>query len=565
MKNFTLLIAAAFIAVSSVAQTGRIRPATPTQRPIPGATVRTAPKAKAGLRSTAQPKAVQNDRPEGTLYTDWSYSAHVFFLDYFGTDAWQSDMELNGSEGVFVMSPDGSTIWLYEPLGGWLTHSYLRLDKSTEEDGVYVARFPQDIFEERYTPEEWYEITEEVIERDTVFTYTVMRVVAGQTEYQGEMLDDMVPDNVQEVRFAWDGKSLRQLDDVQIGAMDNEGLYAGYGAERIVLTAIDDEIAAVPDDAEVLPYALTYDNPYGGVEHKMVKVSFAGNTVYLSDLYNVNVEGWAKGTIEQDGEGNTYVVFRSPQYLGLDASGGYHVYFIAGYAEKFYDEENGYYDWNYEFKDEIRFVLDTEKRTLTANETGAAIYINAGNTALASYVIITNPVLKPYVEEIAVPADPIIEADYYYPYDASFGYGTITFYIKAEDINGNFLNSENLYYRLYADEDVMTFSPEDHPGLPAEVDELPYSFTNYDTVYAYEDYHQIVFFETGFSRLGVQAIYRSGGEERVSDIVYIGDETGISTPATATAGQGTAYDLQGRRTNAAAKGIYIVNGKKVLR
>jgi hypothetical protein len=46
----------------------------------------------------------------------------------------------------------------------------------------------------------------------------------------------------------------------------------------------------------------------------------------------------------------------------------------------------------------------------------------------------------------------------------------------------------------------------------------------------------------------------------------MGDETtGIGlTPNPSPEGDGSTYDLQGRKVNAAQKGVYIKNGKKVI-
>ena len=48
------------------------------------------------------------------------------------------------------------------------------------------------------------------------------------------------------------------------------------------------------------------------------------------------------------------------------------------------------------------------------------------------------------------------------------------------------------------------------------------------------------------------------------NIIFEGDVTGISTVKTATSIDGNFYDLSGRRVTKPTKGLYIVNGKKVV-
>ena len=55
-----------------------------------------------------------------------------------------------------------------------------------------------------------------------------------------------------------------------------------------------------------------------------------------------------------------------------------------------------------------------------------------------------------------------------------------------------------------------------------------------------------------------------GGSQARIYIAGLGDATGIES-VKAEDGQGTYYDLQGRRVSQTQKGIYIVNGKKVVK
>jgi hypothetical protein len=66
------------------------------------------------------------------------------------------------------------------------------------------------------------------------------------------------------------------------------------------------------------------------------------------------------------------------------------------------------------------------------------------------------------------------------------------------------------------------------------------------------------------NRCWLKIIPPSTTHARTMNIIFEGDVTGISTVKTATSIDGNFYDLSGRRVTKPTKGLYIVNGKKVL-
>ena len=77
--------------------------------------------------------------------------------------------------------------------------------------------------------------------------------------------------------------------------------------------------------------------------------------------------------------------------------------------------------------------------------------------------------------------------------------------------------------------------------------------------YIYEKAYGIYIFETGFRRIGVQTIYRGGGEEHRSNIGwhYFGGDAVHSIAADDPSGEMQHFDLSGRRVNNNHRGITI--------
>ena len=125
----------------------------------------------------------------------------------------------------------------------------------------------------------------------------------------------------------------------------------------------------------------------------------------------------------------------------------------------------------------------------------------------------------------ATPADPeILRVG---NYDSEQGYGSVAFTIPVEDVDGNDLNEEDLYYQLFSridgKEEPIVFTPEICERLTEDMTEIPYTFTdNWD----FEDKgtYKVVFlnynFNLNYEAIGVQSIYKGGGETNKSEIVW---------------------------------------------
>jgi hypothetical protein len=136
--------------------------------------------------------------------------------------------------------------------------------------------------------------------------------------------------------------------------------------------------------------------------------------------------------------------------------------------------------------------------------------------------------------------------------------------LPLQDTNGNFIDPAKLSYRLYIDDDEpYILYPDEYKGLTEPMEEVPYFFPEdkveaYSRSYIYERGYAIYIFQKGFDRIGVQTIYRGGGEEHSSEIGYydiIPAGVGSATAVPGTAGQ--QFDLTGRPVAKQHKGLTI--------
>lgn len=247
------------------------------------------------------------------------------------------------------------------------------------------------------------------------------------------------------------------------------------------------EVVVLPDGLDVLPYAMSYEDGEGNGASTPINVAVDGNDVYFQGMSNYCPEAWVKGT--KDGN---LVTFPAMQYMGEYGSNGSSYFFYNG---------------------ETVFTYDPEAATYTAE--GLVFGVLADQYYDGKY---TNPVLTPVVEKAAMPADPKVTG----MENSSYGW-IVEFDIPITDVNGEPMVASKLSYIIYSDTEgeiaPLTFTPTTHTKLTQDMTEIPYGFTeNYD-FYAKYIYLNDLYSED-WNKIGIQSIYRGGGEENITEIQW---------------------------------------------
>ena len=263
---------------------------------------------------------------------------------------------------------------------------------------------------------------------------------------------------------------------------------------------------------------------------------------------------WMKGTLSEDGK---TVTIPASQYMGQLEFWGIWIfdYFITAY-----DASAGFTD--------IVLNYDAEAQTFTTDQT---VVLNGSKNAWDPYQTFTNVVITKMEEFAATPADPIFQE---YDFSNQVGYNTIYVSIPTEDVDGNELLISKLFYIVWFEKDgeeqPYTFTVELYgEDFDEDVTEIPYDHDGLDIYKGGE----IIYLEdepeelATWTKVGIQSVYYGGGERNESNIVWSDGNvtTGIAEVASKADGKNAVvYDLQGRRVAKAAKGLYIMNGKKVV-
>ena len=351
-------------------------------------------------------------------------------------------------------------------------------------------------------------------------------------------------------------------EDLEICIVNEDGgvfsYNVGYAYERFT-----DTLVVAPEGIVFNPYSLRYDNAYKYYVPEMVYIARDGNDFYFKGMSTKTPEALVKGELVGDSiyiaggqyvglyDGQYYLYTKGATYTGLDES-GYPIYRSKDYCVMYYDEANDSF----------------------YGPDGFLICLGKARNASYSQSFPTQDI-KRFYEVAATPATPDIRG---FEVDMTYNLMTsMTYVVPSEDVDGNYINPDSLYYRFFVNGEVFVF---DKDWYPMFVDSVLVNSkfsdrgqTSRQRTDCNGSYHVIAFdhdLSLSFDSIALQSIYFMAGEERYSDYcVYVvadgskhtlpSGQTGIAAISEDNR-QATAvkyFDLSGRQIAEPGKGIYI--------
>lgn len=351
-------------------------------------------------------------------------------------------------------------------------------------------------------------------------------------------------------------------EDLEICIVNEDGgvfsYNVGYAYERFT-----DTLVVAPEDIVFNPYSLRYDNAYKYYVPEMVYIARDGNDFYFKGMSTKTPEALVKGELVGDSiyiaggqyvglyDGQYYLYTKGATYIGLDES-GYPIYRSKDYCVMYYNEaEDSFY-----------------------GPDGFLICLGKARNASYSQSFPTQDI-KRFYEVAATPATPDIRG---FEVDMTYNLMTsMTYVVPSEDVEGNYINPDSLYYRFFVNGEVFVF---DKDWYPMFVDSVLVNSkfsdrgqTSRQRTDCNGSYHVIAFdhdLSLSFDSIALQSIYFMAGEERYSDYcVYVvadgskhtlpSGQTGITaiTDDNRKAVTVRYLDLNGRLLTEPSKGICI--------
>lgn len=492
----------------------------------------------ASTTGTTTTAPIIDAQPEGKLHANLYFSGESF-VDMMGYEA---QLPFDGIWGKIVEAPDNKTIYINNPIGAYYSDAWIKGER-TIGDTIEV-KLPQQFVHEEYdgmSTDAW-----------------LYKLVPVKVEQDGETYTTFKPDSTsQTVKYVWRNDSIVLVNTTQdsklLGMCTEAGEWYGYGDYIQQYTVFDQQPVAPKDETKATQMSITYYDS-GQMYGRVKKAVREGNDIYIAGLNENIPSGWAKGTIS----GNK-ATFSGHQYMGLDTVTASYAFFEPVSHNMVWDSEIGDSIENLTLADAITFDYDADKGTLSTDSTFVA---NQGYKMFNQVFTYDGATIEPWTEKAATPLAVDASTMSYMPFSEEYGYGLLAFAPSEFDADGYILDANKLYYSIYLDDDVLTIDPDDYTLFPYETTEIPFTYSDMLDFVNYAGMWQVYTFVTGIDRIGVQMIYKGGGEVRKSAITYISatneDPSAVSNVAQTGKVAGVTYtDLCGRRVSRPGKGLFI--------
>ena len=492
----------------------------------------------ASTTGTTTTAPIINAQPEGKLHANLYFSGESF-VDMMGYEA---QLPFDGIWGKIVEAPDNKTIYINNPIGAYYSDAWIKGERTTGD--TIEVKLPQQFVHEEYdgmSTDAW-----------------LYKLVPVKVEQDGETYTTFKPDSTsQTVKYVWRNDSIVLVNTTQdsklLGMCTETGDWYGYGDYIQQYTVFDQQPVAPKDETKATQMSITYYDS-GQMYGRVKKAVREGNDIYIAGLNENIPSGWAKGTIS----GNK-ATFSGHQYMGLDTVTASYAFFEPVSHSMVWDSEIGDSIENLTLADAITFDYDADKGTLSTDSTFVA---NQGYKMFNQVFTYDGATIEPWTEKAATPLAVDASTMSYMPYSEEYGYGLLAFAPSEFDADGYILDANKLYYSIYLDDDVLTIDPEDYALFPYETTEIPFTYSDMLDFVNYAGMWQVYTFVTGIDRIGVQMIYKGGGEVRKSAITYISatdeDPSAVNNVAQTGKVAGVTYtDLSGRRVSRPGKGLFI--------
>ncbi|MCF0218792.1 MAG: hypothetical protein HUK14_03345 [Muribaculaceae bacterium] len=582
MKKFTLLVTAALMALAMTAapvqqKQMRIGKQQKAFMELPSAKLTKAAAAHA-LKSPKLVKAASDneiiwDQPEGELKYYMQFGRGWQLYD------WSYMFEYEQEGAGEIVYADNNEVYLKYGISSFKEMGWVK--GSLSEDGKKITvKYPQHVFDVEgydasgklitasvlvsmmaYTDAEGYDDFVPVDEAENVVTYTVNE--DGSVSMDGSKDFDTVidPDTGYETVVLPEKMLTCYYTYTDSKTLETFQIWFGYGdiAQSFNPLPSDLIINEYPEGLKFEMWALT--DAVGKAQP--VDVAFDGDYVYLKNLDEYNANCIVKGKLE----GNK-VTFPSKQFFGICDDGYDFVFFFGCTYGTYYDPDYESEVEGFIMADKLEMTYDKDTKTLTAPESTGYV-VNASPTKIWYYSSALEPVITYQDPESlnAAPNDPeFVEYFYAEEYEQDW----FCWVLPNTNVNGSFIDTNMMYYNMYANGELYTLSPDVYPYVPEPVTNIPFGYSdlyNYDIIVEDATGRQYFITYDGLETFGLVMYYLAPdgnlyNSQRVTYNIATGevtkDEASIDTPSYAEPVSISFYNLQGMKiANPAAGNIYI--------
>lgn len=456
------------------------------------------------------------------------YSLYYGMYLLFGSQDDQAGQIIDGDDGY---------VYIKNPIGALTYNAYLKGER--EGDKIRVE-LPQIIYQENG--------------QDGVVDFYARIMEAEINEDGGRYF---VPTENQTLYYTVTGDKISldlgydhtPLDDGSypypdkvLGLSAANGDWAYYSDCWQEWTRLDQDMLTMPEGLETEQWAFFHN---GLADY--VDIAFDGDYMYVTNMTPLLPEAVICGKVDGD-----TVVFESGLYIGNYVS--WYIYQMMCYMN----------DGDPELRDSMVLSYDREEKVIACTDPNDIILFNTSLNRVYALTNFQNPKfcsIKPVTQPVPMTPQFVEFIDYY----DTYGYAYIVFDIYSYNKLDEIFNPENMWYNLLIDGLVETLDPEDYISLGEPITNIPFNFKDSYDIHVDGSQRTVCIYAQGIETAGIQLFHEYDGKVYESDIMTYNVETGKveDTPSAGVSGtfsevgEAEWYDLQGRRVQNPAGGIYI--------
>ena len=510
---------------------------------------------RAGINKTMITRADDSDfnpiyeAPEGNIVTMLG-SSQTFYIDY-GEVSMDEAFGM-AYDGVWT---DNGEVYIKNPISMLESDSYI---KGTVVDEGLKFDFPQPLFKSVIDGES-FDIYVDVLE------YAELE----SPDYPDEYYTTFVPsEETRSIIFTkLEDGSYWMADDYMLGATFN-GIWQGYGEMSLNLLPFEATPAKIPEGIKY-DYSYILADEFTGWDHTVqrpIGIGEKDGTTYIIGMASGMPDAVIYGTFDKDK--NTLTI-PSDQFLGKYYN--HYIFMMAGVGVSYYDEFWGEDMYSFEIVDDplvLNYDPDTNvfKPEIREGCDYAYVIFNFGNveTSPCEYYAIDRIFSQGEITDYAPITPEIIDLYDISFIDPEYSYA-FEFNIFGDNKEGQILQDNNIYYNIFVNGELFTFTAEEYPSLHEEgideITDIPVFLNVGDDIFSSGNYHGIVFKRKDIETVGVRAVYIDGDTRAEGDIITMSTDGNIVSVAQTNASfesKTEYFDINGRRIANPAKGSLIL-------
>ncbi|MDE7351142.1 MAG: hypothetical protein K2N25_08745 [Muribaculaceae bacterium] len=558
MRKLLLTLATALLTVSAFGamkvpshHNGSIKPGVPGLKTHKFGTLQTPSKvAKTPMtRSDSDDFGVITEAPEGTTVTMLG-SSNTFYIYY-------EEVEMDETYGIAYEGvwTDNGEVYLKNPISMLDWDTYI---KGTVTDEGIQFDFPQPLYRSTFDDES-FDLYVDVLE---------YAEVDDPNHPDGYYTTFIPSEETRSIVFTKEEDGSYMMDSDNMLGVTCNGLWQGYGEMFLTLLPFD----ATPAE---IPAGIDYDRSYiladefTGWDHTVLRPLGIGEkdgTTYITGLASGMPDAVIYGKFDKE---NNTLTIPSNQFLGKYYN--HYIFMMAGEGETWYDEIWGMDMYSFGITDQplvLNFDPETNvfRPVIPEGSDFSYVIFNFGNieTYPCEYYAIDRIYSQGEITNYAPIAPEVIAVNEIDFMDPEYSYA-FEFNIFGDNEDGQILWDTNIYYNIFVNGELFTFTSEEYPSLAEEgikeITDIPVLLNVGDDIYSGGNYHGVAFKRKDIKTIGVRALYIDGdirGESEVVTVNTLGEPVSVGDLSAASKVRTEMFDLNGRKVSGrAASGILL--------